>query len=152
MTAQAYLLDTNVVLFLLRGKQVGETIDSTFGFTTGRSTGIVSVVTIGELRAIAALSGWGEKRQSTLRHLLFQIVRLPINREDILDAYAQVEFNTKKELSPSETMAKNDLWIAATALAAQLPILTSDGDFSSVRGMGIDVTVLDAKSGKPRHL
>lgn len=151
MAAAAYLLDTNVVLYLLRGKAAGEAIDATFGFRSGRTTAIVSVVTVGELRAIAALSGWGDKKQSTLRELLGQIVQLSISRDDILDAYARVEYYTRKQLSPAKPMAKNDLWIAATALAARLPILTADNDFEGVKGMGIEVVVLDANTGSPRR-
>jgi len=60
-----------------------------------------------------------------------------------------VEYHKRKELSPAKPMAKNDLWIAATALAARLPILTADGDFESVRGMGIEVVVLGASTGSP---
>lgn len=150
MAATAYLLDTNIVLYLLRGKAVGEAIDATYGFRSGQTTGIVSVVTVGELRAFAALAGWGDKKQTLLRELLEQIVQLPISREGILDAYARVEYYTKKELSPAKPMAKNDLWIAATALAAQLPILTADGDFENMRGMGIEVVVLDARTGFPK--
>ena len=150
MAATAYLLDTNIVIYLLRGKEVGETIDAAYGFRAGRTTAIVSVVTVGELRAFAMLAGWGEKKQESLRKLLEQIVQLSISREGILDAYARVEYYTQRELSPAKKMAKNDLWIAATALAAKLPILTADGDFDNVRGMGIEVVALDADTGMPK--
>ncbi len=150
MATKAYLLDTNILVHLLRGRAVGEAIDDAYQFRSGQTIAIISVVTVGEIRAFAALNGWGENKRATLRELLDQIVQLSISREDILDAYVRLDYYTQKELSPARKMTKNDLWIAATALAAQLPILTADGDFDNVRGIGVEVIALDANTGSPK--
>ena len=36
-------------------------------------------------------------------------------------------------------MGKNDLWIAATASALNIPLLTNDGDYDHLNGIMIEV-------------
>lgn len=56
------LLDTNVVLQLVRNNATGQAIDQKYSLTSRRETPIISIVTVGEARAFAAHLGWGEER------------------------------------------------------------------------------------------
>ncbi len=57
-----YLLDTNVVLHLVRGSALGQHLASTFGLLDAVNRPLVSVVTHGELIVIADRNGWGEEK------------------------------------------------------------------------------------------
>jgi len=61
-----------------------------------------------------------------LTNLLSQIVIVPIDRPEIVEAYAQIDFYCERNGRP---MAKNDIWIAATAFVTKTTLLTTDKDF-----------------------
>lgn len=56
------LFDTNIVLTFLRGSTVKQLIESVYNPFTLENKSIVSVVTVGELRAFALKNKWGESR------------------------------------------------------------------------------------------
>jgi predicted nucleic acid-binding protein len=65
-----YLLDTNVVLALVRGGALGTYIDATFGLSAGKRRPAISVVTHGELRVLASRNGWGGAKLAALQNAL----------------------------------------------------------------------------------
>jgi predicted nucleic acid-binding protein len=72
-TAVGYLLDTNILVALIRGKESGERIDSQFGLRSGLSRCIISVVTVGECLSLARKLNWGNKKVEALRALLDEV-------------------------------------------------------------------------------
>lgn len=57
-----YLLDTNILLQLLRGNDLGKQIDSQFGLRSSLNFSMISVVTAGEMLALAYKFKWGQKK------------------------------------------------------------------------------------------
>lgn len=59
MTAHPYLLDTNVLLHLIRGGDLGRYISITFDLANTVHRPLVSIVTHGEIWALADRNSWG---------------------------------------------------------------------------------------------
>ena len=73
-TPPVYLLDTNILVHLIRGNATGAAILSNFGLLHGMNRCIVSVVTVGEMYALVRKWGWGSKKITDLEKLLGQVV------------------------------------------------------------------------------
>lgn len=58
-----YLLDTNVILNLVRTNPLGRYIDSAFHLSSARRRPLVSIVSHGELPVMADRNGWGESKR-----------------------------------------------------------------------------------------
>lgn len=91
MSEPLYLLDTNVVLFLVRGDSRGKSIDQQFGLRTAKQRPLISVVTVGEARVLAARNGWGEQKLAALNTALDELVVIDINHTTVIDAYVELD-------------------------------------------------------------
>ena len=94
----------------------------------------VSVITIAELRAGVLLA---EDPITTARRLRTLNVAemldpLPID-ERVADAWSELRVLLRR--LGTKTLRSSDSWIAATAIANDLPLLTLDRDFESVPGL-----------------
>ena len=69
-----YVLDTNIILFYLKSKATKSWIEAEYQPFAADNNAIVSIVTIGELRALAAKNGWGARRLSTVEQILSRMV------------------------------------------------------------------------------
>ena len=90
----------------------------------------VSVITIGELRAgVLAATGTAtrDRRLSTLAAAL-ALLPVPID-DDVAAAWARLRLTLSDE---GLRMPVNDSWIAATAMAHDVAIVTQDDDFPSL--------------------
>jgi tRNA(fMet)-specific endonuclease VapC len=125
----SYVLDTNVLLHLIRGQALGTKIDQAFGLTSSLHRQIVSIVTQAELWVIADRKGWGDAKRDALQHALDNLVIIPVDGTDVVEAYVRIAHADAAAGEGARNMGKNDIWIAATALYAQLPLLTTDKDF-----------------------
>ncbi len=142
--SSGYLLDTNILVYLIRGGTLGNAISSNFGLVGSLNRCIISVVTVGEMYSLAFRWKWGAKKTGQLHSLLGQLVCTDINHPDILDAYGEIDhFST----STGHKMGKNDVWIAATAKVAQFEILTADSDFDHLHIVHLNRTKVDIKTG-----
>ena len=65
-----------------------------------------------------------------------------------MQAYVRVEEACRNVPGGERKMGQNDMWIAATALLCDLPIITTDEDFSHLNGSLISVHWVDPKLGK----
>lgn len=95
----------------------------------------VSVVTIGELRAgVLAASDLAtrDRRLATLTSALV-LDPVPID-EEVANAWARLRV-TLRDLGLR--MGVNDSWIAATALALGVPVVTQDDDYVEVPGLPV---------------
>lgn len=124
-----YLLDTNVVLHLVRGKELGQHLASTFGLMDPVYRPLASVVSHGELRVIADRNGWGQVKREALETALSNLVTIDLNNQSIIEAYVEVSRTSRQNPGGARTLSDNDKWIAATAKAAQAVLLTTDQDF-----------------------
>jgi predicted nucleic acid-binding protein len=95
----------------------------------------VSIVTVAELRAgvlAAADLATRDRRLSTLQQAL-DLDPLPID-----DGVAQAWARLRIELRDSgRRMKVNDAWIAATALAQGLPLVSQDSDYEGVPSLEV---------------
>jgi len=96
-------------------------------------SGAISIITKAELRAgiLAAKDiATRDRRLSTL-DAVANIVVLPVD-EAVARAWAQM----RAYLVVAERRVNvNDMWIAATAAAHEIPVLTQDGDFDALSGV-----------------
>jgi tRNA(fMet)-specific endonuclease VapC len=132
-----YLLDTNILLYYLQGNSNKITIlDSRYAPLSPPNRSFMSIASVAELHALALKHRWGAKRWQTLLDILQTIVVVPIDSQDLIDRYAEIDAFSQDKLEGKplgmtpRNMAKNDLWIAATASLLQLPLITNDGDFN----------------------
>src|SRR6266545_7828233 len=130
MSERLYLLDTNVVLALVRGQALGASIDETYKLSRAKQRPLVCIVTHGEVRVLAHRNGWGGKKMQTLQHALDQLVTVDIHHPAVIDAYVSLDLVSQSHREGSKNMGKNDLWIAAVTKAAGAVLLTTDNDFS----------------------
>ena len=127
MSRAAYLLDTSVVLELVRSKELGRRISAQFDLEHAVHRPLISVVSVGELMALAAYKEWGEGKRRFFAGMLDTLVVVDINHQSVLEAYVQLYVVSRK--AGSAIRQSNDLWIAATAKAASAVLLTTDRDF-----------------------
>ena len=73
-----YCLDTNIILLLLRGKQLGKSIDQTYGLSTAAHLHTISIVTHGELRVLCDRNAWGNAKRAALDKALLEFVTVDV--------------------------------------------------------------------------
>lgn len=140
-----YLLDTNIVILYLRSHAIFRKIDEMYNPLGQENTALISVVSVGELRALGLMNGWGKARMKRLESLLSELLITDINIEKIvemyaeIDAYSQNRLPTKSLNNTPRNMGKNDIWIAATAAVADAKLLTLDKDFTHLDGIYFEV-------------
>lgn len=95
----------------------------------------VSVITVGELRAGVLVADDVETRDRRLSTLVAALALepLPIDAE-VAEAWARLRVNLR---AARRRMPVNDSWIAATALAHDVPLVTQDHDHVAVADLRI---------------
>ena len=126
MTATRYLLDTNILVHYVRADAVWDRIRAEYNLFATEPTPLISVVTVGELRSLAAQYRWGTTKLDQTAFALGYFERIPIAADDLIDAYAVIDSTMAAR---GHFLGKNDLWIAATAAVTGATLLTTDGDF-----------------------
>ena len=94
----------------------------------------VSVVTAAELEAGLLVAGDVETRAARLAtyQAVIRLELLPIDRQ-VTHQWAKLRVAVA---SAGRRVNVNDLWIAATALANQLPVITQDAGFDVLASLG----------------
>lgn len=134
--AELLLLDTNILIIYAREGEPSRRLLSLLRWHGGPVDELISVVSVGEALAFARKNGWGERRQAKLREMFrSRVVPVDINRQEILEAYARIDYHNEKVQSPARPMGKNDIWIAATAHVLDCELVTTDKDFDHLHGV-----------------
>lgn len=96
-------------------------------------TAAISVVTKAELRVGIFAAGDIETRDRRLMtfELANRILALPVD-ETVSRAWAQMRAYLR---ASGERVRINDMWIAATAAAHEIPVVTQDADFYALNGV-----------------
>ncbi len=145
-----YLLDTNVILKCLQSRDFKEDLQQKTKVFDADNQAIISIVTIGELKALAMRNGWGNIKIGLMLNFLQNFIILSINAEDITDKYAEIDtFSQRKHPTLSHNlsarnMGKNDLWIAASAAITQSILLTFDKDFEHLNEFFLELFVFES--------
>ena len=136
---QLFLLDTSVIIHLVRGTEVCQRILRSYDLIHCQPRPLVCVVSLAEVRVLAAVNHWGERKRQALERTLQSLV--------------VVDIHARQHPMGARHMGKNDLWIAACAAAADAFLLSTDDDFEhlipdQVRGDVIPV-IPPSASGEP---
>ena len=73
-----YVLDTNIVLLYLKNDDSKQYIENTYGLFQKDNNPIISIVTIAEIRSLAAKNNWGEKRIRKVEEFLSELIIIEI--------------------------------------------------------------------------
>lgn len=119
------LLDTSVLIAIERGRPLRT--------EAMPETTAISVVTKAELRVgiFAAEDLETRDRRLMTFELANRIISLPVD-EAVSRAWAQMRAYVQ---ASGGKVGVNDMWIAATAAANGIPVLTQDGDFDALNGV-----------------
>lgn len=115
MPVNGLLVDTDVLSFVAWEKPEAKAFEP---LLVGRLP-FVSFVTVGEMYFGAAKANWGEQRISKMETILGRYTVIP-GTSDVAKRYGDV----RKAFD--QQVGTNDMWIAATALAHDLPIITNN--------------------------
>ncbi|HEX5527569.1 MAG TPA: PIN domain-containing protein [Solirubrobacterales bacterium] len=126
------LLDTSVLIAAEEGRQLrAEALPK---------SAAISIVTVGELRAgiLAAPDIQSRDRRLHTFERISGTAILPVDHR-----VAQIWAGMRAYLAASgERVSGNDLWIAATAAAGEMPVVTQDRDFHALSGVN-GLTVIE---------
>jgi predicted nucleic acid-binding protein len=119
------LLDTSVLIAIESGRPLRT--------EAMPNTTAISVVTKAELRVGIFAAEDIETRDRRLQtfELANRIVALPVD-EAVSRVWAQMRAYVRASGRKAKT---NDMWIAATAAAHEIPVLTQGGDFDALNGV-----------------
>lgn len=87
----------------------------------------ISVIALAEIRAGRIYAGWGTKRCERQEARLAAFLRVPLD-DAVMDQYAALHAWSKK----GHPTPHNDLWIAATAMSRDLPLVSCDKHFEGI--------------------
>lgn len=121
------LLDTSCFIALEAGRQLRvDALPDRFA---------VSVITIGELRAgvLAAPDLVTRDRRLATLATALRLDPVPVD-DDVAAAWARLRVVLR---DCRLRMQGNDAWIAATAIALGVPVVTQDGDYIEVPGLAV---------------
>lgn len=139
------VIDTCVFIHIAKDTDIGKKCIAALKAYDESPNIIVSVVTKAELESFVAQNSWGKSKIEKLNNILDAITYIDISNADetLMDAYTQVDAYSKRKANDksgnllagsAKKMGKNDLWIAATACALDIPLMTTDGDFDHLNG------------------
>lgn len=137
------LLDTNILIAYIRYGLLGQYIEATYSLFTLQPAPAISIVTEGEIRAIALRHSWGFVKLAALQRLLNGVTIVPLPHRNVVDAYARIDHYCVQN---GLVVGKNDLWIAATAHVTGATILTTDRDFDPLHGLFLQRDWIDPAS------
>ena len=139
-----YIWDTNIILNSVRDDSFFEKLNDKYDFSNPQNKLFASIVSIGEIHAIALRNRWGDRRMANLAQKLQLVKTIPINDDPVLikmyaeiDVYSQSQHPSLKLPTPARKMGKNDLWIAATTAVHNAILLSTDNDFNHLNGLFI---------------
>lgn len=150
------LLDTNLLLIYNRAKEVSRLIEDDYQLFGGEHNLAVSIVTIGEIKSILYRAAVGQRRIELLKQRLDWLVKLTVDHQEIIEKYVEIDAFSQgrhKTLSSefsARNMGKNDLWIAATASALDLKLVTTDKDFDHLKDIFIELEYIDFEEYRSR--
>ncbi len=134
-SSEGYLLDTCILVHLLRDQDTGRRIQARFNIGRVLSYCVISVVTVGEILSLARKRNWKENKLEMLESYLNELVQIDISKKAIIEAYAEIDAHC--ESCGHRMGQQNDIWIAATAKASGLRLLTTDADFDYLAQQGL---------------
>jgi tRNA(fMet)-specific endonuclease VapC len=143
---QAYFLDTNILVHIVRRNAIGQYLVNRYSLYTVDPRPMISDVTEGELRSLAFQWKWGAEKKAQMEFVLSYFWRIAISTSDVFEAYAVIDAYSE---SKGITMGKNDVWIAASTYVSQALLLTTDKDFDHLQPFFISRDWVDPEKFRP---
>lgn len=124
------LLDTDVwSLLFLPGKATDSRVSEWRSSLIG-ATVVIATQTRAEVQAGIVMSNWGEQRRHEAHRQLNSTATILVD-EPVIHAYAHLTADCKRTgHGLHDKQHTGDRWIAASALAWDLPLLSGDGIFA----------------------
>jgi len=95
----------------------------------------LAVVTVAELRYGALVAGWGDQRRQRLERSIAATTVVPVS-DALVTTVAELRHASREAgHALHEPVHANDLWIAASAVHIDAPLLTADAVFGGVPGV-----------------
>lgn len=144
-----YLLDTNIIVIYGRDSNVADLIEQEHEIFSGKHNLAISVVTLGELNSLSQQLKYGERRKRKMNTLVEDVFKIDINILKVIEKYGEIDAYSQRKLEDrplhqsARNMGKNDLWIAATASAYDMVLITTDKDFNHLDGEFIKLKYID---------
>lgn len=151
-----YLLDTNIIVIYSRDSEIADRIEEKFQLFDQKNSLAISIVTLGELDALIKKLKLGEKRKQKIDRILNSVAKIGLNHKEIISRYGDIDAFSQGKIRhsgvkfSSRNMGKNDMWIAATASAFELTLVTTDQDFDHLDGVYINLEQIDIEEFKQR--
>lgn len=130
MAMDIVVVDTNVVSYIFKKDTRGDLYESVLE----NKLMIIAAQTLAELELMPLVNNWGTKRHDAFRVYLKKYAFVEAN-ETICLLWAEIQANVTKTERP---IAVGDAWIAATALAYDVPLVTHNPkDFKNVPSLTV---------------
>lgn len=143
-----FVIDTNIILHYLKNTDKKKWIINNIGPLQIGNVPIISVVSVAEIKALAAKNNWGNNRTNAIEEFLKELVIIDIKYNELIDAYVQIDTfsqgksKVKSLNTSSRNMGKNDLWIAATTSLTNSKLITTDNDFGHLNNTFFEVILV----------
>ena len=125
-TTELCVVDTCVLVHLIRQNATGQMIEEQYGLSGRTEKPLLSSIVEGELRALARVWGWGDRKVGALELLLDELVRVDAGLPEVVHQYARLYAECRRA---GALPGENDLWLAATTRAVGGVLYTCDSDF-----------------------
>jgi len=137
---QQLVLDTNILVHWLRGKDAAQRLRNEYSLGVRRPRPILPLVVKGEIKSLAVQFSWKREKQDALDELLRELPIADISSEQVIAMYASLDQESRKV---GRRMGKNDLWIAAVAAVQEAVLITTDQDFDHLNPHRVSVDYID---------
>lgn len=135
MTARRLLVDTNIWGASLNPKS--EPLARRFAKHLAGAEVAIATQTVAELRFGALAAGWGQRRMERLERHVHRAIVIPVD-DHLVWTHAHLRAACRRAGHPlQDKVHAGDMWIAASALAAGLPLVTDDGVFNGAPGLQV---------------
>ena len=141
-----YLLDTNIILHIVRDSQQYKNWNQTYKFFKKSNRTFTSIINRDEIESLANQLNWGDVKRQRLFDSINQTEIIDLY-EEIVYAYAQIDAYSQNKLFnyplpkglSARNMGKNDIWLAATAHVTGCTFVTTDHDFDHLQGVYLNL-------------
>lgn len=127
MSGEKFLVDTNVIIRFFKGET------ELFNLFDNLENIFVSSVSVGELMYGAELSARSDFNRENY-FCFCESLNVIVPDLEISKMYGKIKKQLKYGRHP---IPENDIWIAATAAAVNLTLITADSDFETISGLRI---------------
>jgi predicted nucleic acid-binding protein len=149
MAGLRYLLDTNILVALIRDRDLGRYLRATYRLLQLPRLPEVCVVTHGEIRSLAARLNWGPAKMQILDQLLNDLGVVDLGSPGVVAAYINIDRACHAQSGGARNLGQNDMGIAAAAQATGATLLTTDKDFGHLYPGQIQRIYIDPASTLP---